>query len=252
MSILKSPIKKCLESLSLATKYLPQGLCYLCQQPSAASVCPTCEQDCLFFNCAKAGHNLLNWPAIKQGLTPGKYQQLVALSYFQWPLDHLVRRFKYGHPKLASILVPWFLRYTQVTSQPLPDCLLPVPVSPWRYGQRQYHQTLLLAHALGKALNIEVSANWARRRGWQASQQSLGRQARLRNLKQAYQLNQAPLPRRVAIIDDVVTTGATIATLSKMLHKASPETEIVVWAMAITPVKPDPHILQAGYQFNLP
>ncbi|WP_296046341.1 hypothetical protein [uncultured Alteromonas sp.] len=250
MSILKTPIVKCVERLRGATKFLPDGLCYLCQQHSNTAVCKVCEQDCLFFNNHKVAANLLNWPAIKQGLAPGHYQQLCALSYFQWPLDHLIRRFKYGHPSLAIPLAQWFLRYSLVLSGPLPDCLLPVPISPWRYAKRQYHQTLLLAEYLGKQLDIPVIANWAYRRGWQRSQQTLGRRERLRNLKQAYQLGNVVFPARVALIDDVVTTGATIATLSHLIHQIAPDTDIVVWSLAVTPAKPDTTLLLPGHQLG--
>ena len=250
MSILKSPIVKCAERLCRATKFLPTGLCYLCQQPANAPVCMVCEQDCLFFNNQLTNNNLLLWPSIKRGLTRGNYGQLCALSYYQWPLNYLVRQFKYGHPKLASLLTEWFIRYTAVSTEPLPDMLLPVPISPWRYAQRQYHQTLLLANQLGKQLNIAVNPGWAYRRGWQASQQSLGRRARLKNLRHAYQLHAGTLPERVAIVDDVVTTGATIAALSRMIYQHSPHTSISVWALAVTPVKADEQVLIPAHEIN--
>ena len=89
---------------------------------------------------------------------------------------------------------------------------------------------------------------WAHRRGWQRSQQSLGRRERLRNLKQAYQLETNDFPARVALIDDVVTTGATIATLSRLIHQVAPHTEIVIWALAVTPAKADQALLLPGCQ----
>lgn len=246
MSMLKSPIVKCVKQLRRTTNLRPKGLCHLCQQPSSSPVCLVCERDCLFFNYHKTGANLLDWPSIKQALTPGRYQRLCALSYFQWPLDHLVRKFKYGHPKLAAPLANWFINYTSVASTPMPDCLLPVPISPWRYAQRQYHQTLLLANCLGKTLDIPVRPQWAQRQGWQRSQQTLGRQQRLRNLKHAYQLGNITLPHHVAIIDDVITTGATIATLSRLIRRVSPQTQISVWALALTPAKPGNELLVPG------
>ena len=249
MSIVKSPIVKCVEWLR-STNLHPMGLCYLCQQPSNSAVCSVCEQDCLFFNSRAANHNLLHWPSVKQGLTQGHYQHLCALSYFQWPFDHLIRKFKYGHPKLSRLLAEWFIRYTDVSNQPLPDCLLPVPIGPWRYAQRQYHQTLLLAHYYGKHLGIPVMPNWAQRRGWQSSQQTLGRKARLANLKHAYRPRTIHFPNKVAIIDDVVTTGATIATLSRMIHQRSPHTEISVWALAVTPARIDSQLLIPGSQLR--
>lgn len=250
MSILKSPIVKCVQRLSLATNFLAAGLCHLCQQPSNAAVCRVCEQDCLFFNNKLTHNNLLLWPSIKRGLTPGNYGQLCALSYYQWPLNYLVRQFKYGHPKLASLLTEWFIQYTAVCAEALPDVLLPVPISPWRYAQRQYHQTQLLANQLGNRLNIAVNPGWANRRGWQASQQSLGRRARLKNLRHAYHLQAIALPDRVAIVDDVVTTGATIAALSRMIHQQSPHTSISIWALAVTPTKADEQVLLPAHQIQ--
>ena len=53
---------------------------------------------------------------------------------------------------------------------------------------------------------------------------------------------------RVVIVEDVVTTGATIATLSRLIHQVAPHTEIVVWALAVTPNKADQALLLPGRQ----
>ena len=189
-------------------------------------------------------------PSIARELTPGRYQCLRALGYYHWPLDHVVRQFKYGHPKLSATLASWFVQYSGVRSQQPPDCLLPVPISALRYAKRQYHQTLLLSQHLSAQLGIPVMANWASRRGWQVSQQSLGRRERLTNLKRAYQLNRSDFPDRVAIVDDVITTGATAATLSRLLHRCSAHTHIEVWALAVTPVSIDEQILLPARELN--
>ncbi|NVK55829.1 MAG: ComF family protein [Alteromonadaceae bacterium] len=241
MSKIQTGITKYLSDGRFAAKLLPDNICYLCQQPTAALVCGHCEQDCLFFNLPSCDYNLLNWPVIRNALVTASYTQLRAPAYYQWPLDYLVREFKYGQPQLAATLAGWFCRYGLNSNHGLPDCLLPVPTSIWRYILRQYHQTSLLSTGLSRILGIPTINNWAQRstlgKGWRSHQQGLGRKARLANLKQAYTLTDTPLPEHVAIIDDVITTGSTVATLSKMLHKRYPTMHIEVWTIAVTPLK---------------
>lgn len=248
ISRFKSGIEKCREHLKFAMSNLSENLCYLCQQPAKSAVCKVCEQDCLFFNSQKIASNLLNWPVIRGGLTPGHYHSLTAMSYYQWPLDYLITQFKYGHPQLVSMLSEWFIKYAPLDHANLPDCLLPVPISLWKMNRRRYHQTLLLANQLGAHYGISVIENWASRQLWQPSQKSLGRRERLKNLKQAYYIKATSLPGRVAIIDDVVTTGATIATLSRALKQRFPGIRIEVWALAVTPARPDFSALEQGGQ----
>ena len=199
----------------------------------------------MFFN-GGDNPNLLHWPVIKKALSPGCYTHLYAASYYRWPVDHLVRLFKYGHPCLAPVLANWLIDYGLPVNQPLPQALLPVPISLWRFSQRQYHQTQLLAKHLSNRLEIPIIKHWSKRRGWQPKQQSLGRRARLQNLTKAYELTDSTLPKRVAIIDDVITTGATVATLSRLLWRQDPQIHIEVWAIAVTPLTQDDTLLAAG------
>ncbi len=254
MSKIKTGITKYLPALSAARMLLPERLCYLCQQPTESLVCRHCEQDCLFFNLTLCGDNLRNWPAINQALVKAEYAQLYAAGYYQWPLDYLVREFKYGQPQLAATLADWFCRYGLSAGHEMPDCLLPVPTSLWRYTKRQYHQTALLSARLSGLLGIPSVNHWATRsvtgKHWRSHQQGLGRQARLTNLSQAFHLTDSPLPQRVAIVDDVITTGATVATLSKMLRKRYPDIHIQVWAIALSPLKADGALQLPGRQLT--
>ncbi|MDC8829311.1 ComF family protein [Alteromonas gilva] len=252
MSKIKTEITKYLSGLRFAAKLLPERLCYLCQQSTDTLVCQHCEQDCLFFNLPMCDYNLLNWTVIRNALVTAKHTRVCAAGYYQWPLDYLVREFKYGQPQLADTLADWFCRYGLNARRPMPQCLLPVPTSVWRYTRRQYHQTALLSACLSKRLGIETQTHWARR---SASvkygfmhQQGQGRKARLTNLNKAYTLTAEPLPAHVAIIDDVMTTGATVATLSNMLHKRNPAMQIEVWTMAVTPLNADGTLLLPGRQ----
>ncbi len=250
MSKIKTGIIKSLSQVRFATKLLPENICYLCQQPAHALICKHCEQDCLFFNLPLCSNNLLNWPVIRNGLVKARYTQLRAAGYYQWPLDYLVREFKYGQPQLAATLAEWFCRYGLNSQHTLPDCLLPVPTSLWRYSHRQYHQTAMLSECFSNRLGIPTRHNWAKRsitgKSWRTNQQGLNRKARLVNLRHAYRLTDTPLPARVAIIDDVVTTGATVAILSNLLRQYNPTIDIEVWAIAVTPLKTDHELPLAG------
>ncbi len=246
LSKVKSGIKEFNSVLGLVKSYLPESLCYLCQQPASSPVCEICEQDCLFFNTPVVPYNLLHWPPIEKGVVSGSYKSLFACGYYQWPLDQLIKQFKSGHPQLTNTLADWFVRYALPPGTCLPDCILPVPTSRWRFARRRYHQTQLLANAIARQLSLPVYPDWATRSSFQRKQQSLGRQARLNNLNQAYTIQRRCLPRHVAILDDVVTTGATAATLSTLLSQTYPGINIELWAIAVTPVQIDAGAMVSG------
>ena len=246
LSKLKSGIKDFTSLVKHVQQCLPDSQCYLCQQSTQTLICQVCEQDCLFFNVPDVPYNLLHWPPIKKGVVSGNYQSLFACGYYQWPLDQLIKQFKSGHPQLTSTLADWFVRYALPPGTCLPDCILPVPTSRWRFARRRYHQTQLLANAIARQLSLPVLPDWATRSSFQRKQQSLGRRARLNNLNQAYTIQRRHLPQHVAILDDVVTTGATAATLSTLLSQTYPGINIELWAIAITPAKGDAGALVSG------
>lgn len=185
--------------------------------------------------------NLLLHPGIARHLSHSHYATLRAVYWYEQPARALIHLLKYRHRfALADWLSSRFATVYPSLSPPRPAMLLPVPMTYRRYWQRQYNQAAELARGLSQHYQTPWYGQWAMRVA-NTSQQQLDKQARGANARLAYRLQhgahcwrQAP-PARVVIVDDVITTGATVDALAGCVHRHWPRTHIEVWVMAVTP-----------------
>jgi ComF family protein len=117
-----------------------------------------------------------------------------------------------------------------------PDCLLPVPMARKRLRERGYNQALMLARWLSSDLNIAYDEHLLLRPHETVAQQALDAKTRKRNLLGAFAL--APdaqvQGRHLALVDDVLTTGATAHSLARLLMNAGAR-QVDVYCLARTP-----------------
>ena len=138
------------------------------------------------------------------------------------PLDRLLPRFKFNQSlacgRLASALMADAL---QRQAPDRPDALLPIPLHRERLRMRGYDQALELARPLACRLGLPIlSGQLARRRATQA-QSRLDKADRRANLRDAFHVRPGcTLPAHVALVDDVMTTGATLEAAARCLHAA--------------------------------
>jgi len=118
------------------------------------------------------------------------------------------------------------------------DILVPVPLHSRRRLSRGYNQAGLIAQTAGEVLGVPVAGQALMRRRDTGSQAQLGRDARLANLSGAFMARQSLAGRRVALVDDVVTTGATLTACIAALHDADAE-HIECWVVARTLLRDD-------------
>jgi ComF family protein len=153
------------------------------------------------------------------------------------PVDDLLRQFKF-HNRLAAgrlLTQRWldaFQSRPDVAERTLPDCIIPVPLHPKRLRERGYNQSLELLRTLAPALGLPICADAAQRVRATPAQMGLSAKDRQHNLDGAFVIH-VPLPRHIALFDDVITTGSTLAELSKTARRAGAEV-IEVWAIART------------------
>jgi ComF family protein len=125
----------------------------------------------------------------------------------------------------------------QAVQEHLPSAaqvLIPVPLHPARLASRGFNQSLEMARVVARVLGLPVDSRCCRRVLHTPPQTGLDEPARRRNIRGAFAA-QTPLPwRRVAILDDVVTTGSTVSELALVLRRAGAES-VEVWAVARTP-----------------
>lgn len=186
-------------------------VCMLCQQslPVYERIC----QDCL---------GQLPWSQ-EQVVAPGIDNVWVALDYAP-PVDQLILGGKFSR-KLSnlSLLAKLFIRYWHSQSILLPEVIIPVPLHAQRLRERGYNQALELAKIIGRTLQVPVDFSSVKRSKATQAQASLPARLRDKNIRDAFELTKPIIYSRVALVDDVFTTGNTVRELSQLLRAASVE-----------------------------
>ena len=135
---------------------------------------------------------------------------------------HLVLALKHGdRTHLAAAFGRWMHRVGgEVLSGA--DLLVPVPLHWTRLFQRRYNQAALLAQAISSAGGPPVAVDWLVRRRRTPPQGRLGPEARSRNVRAAFAIRpgRSVAGKRVVIIDDVMTSGATLEECARVLRRA--------------------------------
>ncbi|TDO16566.1 ComF family protein [Halomonas ventosae] len=171
----------------------------------------------------RCGHCLRRPPAFDRAWVPLYYDAEVA---------SLVQRFKFdASPRAGRVLLELMVVGLPPAARSWPEALVPVPLHPRRARERGFDQARWLAARLGRELGRPLAR--AQRERDTRTQRGLDRGERRRNLRGAFGLP-AGLPRRVALVDDVMTTGATFDTLAMACRQAGAE-EVQAWAVARTP-----------------
>jgi len=153
---------------------------------------------------------------------------------YGWPLDRLESRYKFGADLAAGrVLSTLWLR--EPCPIKLPQLLLSVPLHRSRLRRRGYNQALELARPLARAAGVPLRHDVLLRRRSTAAQTELDATARRRNVHGAFALREGvALPAHVAILDDVMTTGATLAECARVLRRAG-VARVDVWSLARAP-----------------
>ncbi len=142
-----------------------------------------------------------------------------------------IHSLKYRHRRTLALPLATLLA-AELTRRPLQlHLLVPVPLHPRRLAERGFNQSELLARDLGKRLGIPVATCLERRRETKA-QAGLKATARWANVRGAFGcVDQSSLHgKRIGVVDDVCTTGATLEECARVLHEAGCS---AVWGIAV-------------------
>jgi ComF family protein len=153
------------------------------------------------------------------------------------PWDRLISAFKYqGRAELATVLAERLHAVLDEDALAWAQCIVPVPAAPARLRERGYNQAWELARRVAATARLPADPHALVRTSDSAPQASLSRAERQRNLAQAFAVRrpQVVAGRRVVLIDDVMTTGATAAVATRALLAAG-AAAVQLWALARTP-----------------
>lgn len=143
-----------------------------------------------------------------------------AAASYSPPLSVAIARMKFGpRPDVAQRLLEWF-------QPPLARCeagapqVVPVPLHPWRLAERGFNPAALLARGVAGRFGLRFAPALLQRTTCTARQSDLSRAERRHNVRGAFQVARSRVPARVVLVDDVVTTGATLDACRKALQAA--------------------------------
>jgi ComF family protein len=205
--------------------------CLACDEPGQAGLdlCAACAAQWPRPPCACPGCALplpepgLCGPCLRRrqpGRRRSPLEAVRATCLYAAPADRLLLRFKFHRDLAAGALLAQLMAQA-FAGQPRPGALVPVPLHRARLRRRGYDQALELARPLATALELPLLENVLVRTRATGPQSELGRADRRRNVRGAFCVPGVPvLPAHVVLVDDVMTTGATLDAAARALRQA--------------------------------
>lgn len=207
--------------------------CQLCDAPGAPdALCAGCRADLPWIRsaCRRCARPLSEPGECGRCLSrPPPWSAAVVPLAWTFPVDALVSRFKYA----GGLQHGWLLGrlLASACADRRPDALLPVPLHPARLAERGFNQSAELARPVSRQLGVRVCHHACRRVRATPAQAGLSAVQRKRNLAGAFVASAEVAGLAIAIVDDVLTTGATATALAAALLAAGAR-DVELWAVA--------------------
>ena len=219
--------------------------CLMCGLASGASnLCVPCRADlarsghrCLQCGLPLPGHGDTRCGACLQRAPP--WDHAVAALDYAFPTDVLVKRFKFRRNMACGYVLGEELERTllgAVSTPTAPDAVVPVPLHRTRHALRTFNQSEILARRAARTLGIPLKPRLLLRHRQTHAQSGLDARSRHRNTRGAFhcRCDQARGLQHVALVDDVMTTGATLEACTRELKRCG-ISEVSVWVAARAP-----------------
>lgn len=218
----------------------PSQCCPACRGATREGFCAGCAAEfrAIRLPCPRCG---LPGPVSRcpRQLGPWPLRRTWAPYEYTYPLDHYLQALKFGHGRMLgralALLLREPMREARGRGELSAELLVPVPLHPQRLRERGYNQATEIARTLAAGTKLRVVVAGVRRIQGAAAQSRLGARARRANVAGAFSVDRCFGGRRVAIVDDVVTTGATVTALATALLAAGAESvEVVAIARTVS------------------
>lgn len=230
---------------------LPPSHCMFCDSKIASHTiaCEPCREDlewndCSCYRCGEPFARSMRLPAFTLLCpaclaSPSAIHRTVAPLRYAFPIDCCLQELKYQHRRYRAAQLITLTKQSledAYAEDSWPEYLIPVPLYRKDERRRGYNQAHLLAKKLSTQLALPVESHLLGKQIRTQSQTRFDRQARQRNLKHAFvwQAKHAFEAQHVALVDDVMTTGATLHTLAQLLVNKGVK-RVDAWSIARTP-----------------
>jgi ComF family protein len=255
MSPLSSFRRQIQQAMRGAADLIMPPVCLYCRKPLAEHdcLCGTCWREVKFIRhplCDVLGIPLpfdIGPGAISAGAAadPPAYDRARAVAHFDGVMRDLVHQLKYGDNHIARRLFGRWLLETGTDLFSDADLMVPVPLYRWRLLKRRFNQSAELCRELSRLTGLAWDPMILKRTRQTISQVGLTHDQRRRNVQGAFAVadgrNAAIDGRSILLIDDVITTGATVGACARALKKAgAARVDVLALAMVTADSMIDP------------
>ena len=219
--------------------------CLLCDAPQASihAVCRPCLNDLPWqpkTSCPQCGLSSSGQLCGSCISAPPDFDITHSVFLYEFPIDKMMQRYKYGSSLNIGDTFGRFLAEKiklDVLNNNNVDLIIPMPMHPQRLKERGFNQALEIAKVLSRLLTKKsrekLDFKSVARQTLTPPQASLPLKQRVKNIKGAFKVNAELKGKRIAIVDDVMTTGASLNELAKTLKKAG-AAHVECWVIART------------------
>ncbi|MBM9887696.1 MULTISPECIES: ComF family protein [Deefgea] len=218
--------------------YIAPHQCILCAAPSSAALCTACYPSLPRWeasnSCPRCGH--INTQGHLCGAcqtAPPAFDRTYAAFLYTEPISSLIQAAKFANR--WSLLPPLGAYLAQITpEEQRPNRLIALPLHPARLRERGFNQAVEIARPIAKLHQLPLEIDTLQRIKNTEHQARLNANARWQNMRGAFVYSGNLTGQRVAIIDDVMTSGASLNAAAKALKLAG-AIEVQAWVVARTP-----------------
>ena len=211
--------------------------CMLCNSHAGSSkfgvLCQVCYQD---LNRYPLGYDVIKHnPKLASQIQHKFLDGFACLATFQWPYDLLIKQLKYGNKlNCARVLGELLAEHIQQTDWSIMDYLCPLPLHKDKLSRRGFNQSELLCRFVKNDLDLTMYKGLKRIKNTK-TQTELNKKQRLANVKNAFDCSDDLRSKRILLIDDVLTTGATLEQAARVLKLCGAQ-QVFAATVAIKPL----------------
>ena len=214
------------------------GSCYVCRGAAAggALMCAACERDLPSLPPERCPRCAVPAPGAQLCgrciADPPAFDATIAAFAYAFPADVLVKALKFGSELALAPFLAAHLAANLDPARPV-DLIIAVPLHPQRLAERGYNQSVEIARALSRSTGRPLETRGCDRVRRTPEQAALPLAERKLNLRGAFACSLELSGRRVALVDDVMTTGATLDSLAAAVKRAG-AASVENWVVART------------------